>query len=197
MRLAVAVRGRGDRRGLAHHADPLPCLAAARAVAVRQRHVRHQAARHPHERAASPEPQVLRAVPVALTALAGGPCDAGCGSAAVGWRSSECDSLRSGQHQSRELRAARSAASSTSRFVVIYRCRIMCRQRGRQHRPDRYRSGTLAPPTASYSRAARKVPGSSGKNQGHACQTGAHPAPTQDEGSSVVHPAQDGRGKEM
>src|ERR1039457_6970292 len=51
---------------------------------------------------------------------------------------------------------------------------------------DRYQAETPAPSAGPYPGGARKVPGTSGKNHSQACQTGPHPAATQDERSSLI-----------
>ena len=59
--------------GAAWHTTLTPCprLAAALAVAVRERHVRRRADGYPHKRAAAPATWALRQIPAALTAAAG------------------------------------------------------------------------------------------------------------------------------
>jgi hypothetical protein len=51
--------------------------------------------------------------------------------------------------------------------------------------PDRYQSAMPAPPPSPYSRSTRKLRSAREENPGQTCQTGPHPAGTQDARSSI------------
>jgi WD40 repeat protein len=121
-REASAHRDGRHRRRMAYDADPLPRLAAARAVAIRERHVRRRADGHPHERATGPATWALRRIPAALTAAPG----------RIRAEPLVTSIWPHGQVPAPGEPAFGFSDAERCRFINKDCCRTMCRQRGRQ-----------------------------------------------------------------